>query len=245
MRRTRITPARRLLPPVAIAAALALAAPAGASTIVYQCGSAVCAVDPDSGGKPRQLTAQGRMAGLTRDGRTASWVDPSGTLVQAPVAGGEPRTVPFTGEVANQPSMSPDGTRYLWWYPGPDGFGGLNAVWTRRLTVVQSETEGVAFCGFCVTTHGWLGTNTAIGAFPSDPVRGEPSEICRLASTAEEPGVSGSCVQVLATDSRAGIVFPSANAAGTEVAVLMPGVTTGVSGRIVRYSLSTGGRSRT
>jgi hypothetical protein len=234
---------RRFLTTVAVAAALgAIAAPASASVIAYQCGSAVCAVDPDSGGKPRQLTADGRFAGLTRDGTTASWVDPSGTLVQAPVAGGEPRTIPYTGAVSNQPSMSPDGTRYMWWYTGPDGFGGLNAVWTRRLTVGQAETEGVAFCGFCVTTHGWLGANTAIGAFPSDPERGEPSRICRLASTAEEPNVSRSCVQVLASDTRGGIGFPNANAAGTEfVAVLAPGDTTGASGRIVRYSLATGG----
>jgi hypothetical protein len=192
----------------------------------------VCAVDPDTGGAPRQLTAKGRMAGLTRDGKTASWVDPSGALVQAPVAGGEPRTVPFNGEVVNQPSMSPDGRRYLWWYPGPDGFGGLNAVWVRRLTVGQSSSEGVSFCGLCVTTHGWLGS-TAIAAFPSDPTRGEPSQVCRLARPAEESGVSRSCVEVLASDTRGGIGFPSANAAGTEiVAALTVGGTTGVRGRI-------------
>jgi hypothetical protein len=199
----------------------------------------VCAVDPDAGGQPRQLTAKGRFAGLTRDGVTASWVEPSGTLVQAPVAGGAVRPVPFTGQVVNQPAISPDGTRYLWWYPGPDGFGGLNGVWVRRLTVGQQSSEGVAFCSFCTTSHGWLGS-TAIAAFPRDTR--EPSKVCRLASPAEEPGVSGSCVQVLLTDARGGIGFPSGNAAGTEiVAALTPGESTGVRGRIVRYSLATGG----
>jgi hypothetical protein len=226
---------------MAMAAALVLTtAPASASTLVYQCGQAVCAVDPDAGGEPRQLTADGRLAGVTADGATASWVDPSGSLVQAPVAGGAPQRVPYDGQVVNQPSMSPDGSRYLWWYPGPDGFGGLNAVWVNRLTVGQPSVDGVSFCGFCVTSHGWLGT-TAIAAFPRDPERGEPSEVCRLASTAEEPEVSGSCVQRLVSDARGGIGFPSGNAAGTEiVAVLTPDENTGIEGRIVRYSLATG-----
>jgi hypothetical protein len=234
-------PSRWIVALAAVAATLASGAvSASASTLVYQCGSAVCAVDPDAGATPRQLTENGRLAGITRDGATASWVDPSGALVQAPVAGGAPRTVPYTGEVSNQPSMSPDGTRYLWWYPGPDGFGGLNAVWVRRLTVGQPETEGVSFCGFCVTSHGWLG-NTPIAAFPSDPQRGVPSRVCRLATPAEEPGVSASCVQVLVSDPRGGIGFPSGNAGGTEiVAALTPGETTGIEGRIVRYSVATG-----
>ena len=224
----------------AVAALAPAAATASASTIAYQCGEGVCAVDPDAGGQPRQLTADGRFAGLTRDGATASWVDPSGALVQAPVAGGATRPVPYSGQVVNQPSMSPDGQRYLWWYPGPDGFGGLNAVWVNRLTVGQAEVEGVSFCGFCVTSHGWLGS-TAIAAFPRDTSDGEPSKVCRLASNAEEPGVSGSCVQTLVTDARGGIGFPSGNAAGTEiVAVLTPDEDTGVRGRIVRFSLATG-----
>ena len=120
----------------AVGALLLLGAgPASASTIVFQCGGAVCAVDPDVGGSPRQLAAAGRVAGITRDGVTASWVDAAGALVKAPVAGGAPQPIPFTGEVVNQPLMSPDGTKYLWWYPGPDGLGGLNGVWVRRLTV--------------------------------------------------------------------------------------------------------------
>jgi hypothetical protein len=54
------------------------------------------------------------------------------------------------------------------------------------------------------------------------------------------PGVGPSCIEVLATDARGGIGFPSGNAAGTEiVAVLSPGERTGMRGRIVRYSPST------
>lgn len=214
--------------------------PASASTIVYQCAGAVCAVDPDTGEAPRQLAPAGRVAGVTRDGVTASWVDPSGALVKAPVAGGAPAPIGFSGAVVNQPLMSPDGARYLWWYPGPDGLGGLNGVWVRRLTVGAGETEGVGFCSYCVISHGWLGT-TAIGALPADPDRGVPSRVCTMATPAEAPGVSGTCVAAIASDARGGLGFPSGNAAGTEVvAALTPGESTGIKGRIVRYSLASG-----
>src|SRR5262245_26567586 len=115
---------RRLL--IVLFVAAIPAAPASASTLVYQCGEAVCATDPDTNAAPQQLTSSGRLAGVTRDGRMASWVTPSG-IAQAPVAGGAPQTV-FTGAVVGQPSMSPDGTRYLYSYAGPDGLGGLNAI---------------------------------------------------------------------------------------------------------------------
>jgi hypothetical protein len=223
---------------LAFAAALLVPATAGASTLVYQCGEAICAVDPDAGGAPREVTADGRLAGLTRDGRTVSWVDEVG-IVQAPVAGGAPRRV-FSGEVVAQPSMSPDGTRYLYWYPGPDGLGGLNATWINRVDVRDGSVDSLSFCGFCATSHGWLG-DLSIAAFPRDINGGDPSQVCRIATNEEVPGVSSSCVQVLASDARGGIGFPTGNAAGTEiVAVLSQDERTGVRGRIVSYSLASG-----
>lgn len=230
---------RILIAAVSAACLLALGlTPASASTILFQCGGAVCVVDPDTGAAPRQLAPAGRVAGVTRDGVTASWVDPSGALVKAPVAGGAPIPIGFGGSVVNQPLMSPDGARYLWWYPGPDGFGGTNAVWVRRLTVGAAETEGVGFCSFCVISHGWLGT-AAIGGLPADTNR--PSRICTLATPAEAPGVSGTCVSILASDTRGGLGFPSGNAAGTEVvAALTLGERTGIKGRLVRYSTANG-----
>jgi hypothetical protein len=223
---------------LAILAALAVPAAAGASTLVYQCGEAICAVDPDAGGAPRQVSADGRLAGLTRDGRTVSWVDAVG-IVQAPITGGAPRRV-FTGEVVAQPSMSPDGSRYLYWYPGPDGLGGLNATWINVVDVADGSVDSLSYCGFCATTHGWLG-DLSIAAFPADINGGDPSQVCRVATNEEVPGVSSSCVQVLASDARGGIGFPSGNAAATEiVAVLSEGERTGVRGRIVRYSVATG-----
>jgi hypothetical protein len=228
----------RLVLLLALLGALIVPATAGASTLVYQCGEAICAADPDTGGAPRQVSADGRLAGLTRDGRTVSWVDETG-IVQAPVAGGAPRRV-FTGEVVAQPSMSPDGSRYLYWYPGPDGLGGLNATWINVVDVAGGSVDSLSFCGFCATSHGWL-NDLSIAAFPGDINGGDPSQVCRIATNEEVPGVSSSCVQVLASDARGGIGFPSGNAAGTEiVAVLAEGERTGVRGRIVRYSVATG-----
>ena len=156
------------------------------------------------------------------------------------MAGGAPAPIGFTGAVVNQPLMSPDGARYLWWYPGPDGFGGNNGIWVRRLTVGAASTEGVGSCSFCVISHGWLG-NTAIGGAAG---RHRPRRsLARVhdGHAAEAPDVSGTCVSVLASDARGGIGFPSGNAAGTEVvAALTPGESTGIKGRIVRYSLANG-----
>jgi hypothetical protein len=217
---------------VVAAAVLAVtAAPAAASTIVYQCGAGVCAIDPDAGTAPRQLVAQGRVAGITRDGATASWVDGAGNLVQAPTTGGTPRVV-YTGAVGNQPSMSPDGSQYLWWQVGPSVWGGLGDVYVYRFTVGQ-DARSISQCVLCTTTHGWLGA-TAIAAFPAD--ENSPSEICRIDST---PG--SSCVQLLVSDARGGIGFPTGSPDGTQIAaVLTPGETTGIRGRIVVYPAAGG-----
>ncbi|ADB48743.1 TolB family protein [Conexibacter woesei] len=216
-----------------------LAGSAGASTIAYQCGGGVCAIDPDvAGSQPRQLTADGRFAGLTRDGATVAWVDSAGALVSAPAAGGAPALVWNGGYVGNQPSISPDGQRFLWWTIAPDGLGGTNATHVRRLTRGAASSEGLSYCIYCATSHGWLG-DTALAAFPSDDDR--PSKVCRIATTAEAPDVRSSCVQQLVSDPRGGIGFPSGSPDGREiVAALEPGAVTGTRGRIVRYSIATG-----
>ena len=91
--------------------------------------------------------------------------------------------------------MSPDGTRYLYSYPGPDGLGGLNAIWINRIDVATSNVEDISFCFFCATSHGWL-NDTSIAAFPRSENGARPSQVCRVASNAEVPGAGPSCVQV-------------------------------------------------
>jgi hypothetical protein len=136
--------------------------------------------------------------------------------------------------------MSPDGSRYLYSYPGPDGLGGLNAVWINRVALAGPKVESISVCFYCATSHGWL-NDLSIAAFPRSKNSVVPSRVCRVASDAEVPGVGESCAGVLATDPRGGIGFPSGNAAASEiVATLSPGERTGIKGRIVRYSVATG-----
>lgn len=243
MRGRAVHPRRVLLAALLTLPFLLAAAPAGASTIAWQCGAAVCAIDPDvEGATPRHLTPDGRFAGITRDGMTVAWVDAAGTLVKAPAAGGAPTPLGYPGTVSNQPAMSPDGQRFLWWYTGPDPFGGLGSVYIRRWTIGMPETEGLSHCVFCTTSHGWLG-GTPLGAFPAErtSTRDDPSEVCRLATPAEEPTVRSSCVQRLVSDPRGGLSFPNGSPDGSEiVAAMSEGRQNAFKGRIVRYSIATG-----
>jgi hypothetical protein len=213
--------------------ALVGAAPAAASTLVYQCGPGVCAIDPDAGGAPRTLTPDGTVAGITRDGVTASWVDANRVLVQAPVAGGTPTPV-YTKSIGFQPNMSPDGTQYLWWQLGPSVLGGFGDVYIYRSVVGTDDSQGVSVCVSCVTSHGWIGANTPIAAFPLG--ESSPSEICRI-----ESGPGSSCVQKLASEPRGGVGFPTGSPDGTQIAAaLAVGKETGTEGAIVLYSTATG-----
>ena len=90
-------------------------------------------------------------------------------------------------------------------------------------------------------SHGWIGT-TAIGGLPGDTSRGVPSRICTMATPAEAPNVSGTCVQRCSRPRRAAA---SGSRAATPPARRSwrrsrPGESTGIKGRIVRYSLPTG-----
>ena len=217
------------------------AAPASASTIVYQCGAAVCAGDPDAAGaQPRRAHRRGTAG--RRDARRRHGV--LGRSLrrarQGTGRGRRTRADPFRARSSTSPRCRRTAAAPVV-VPGPGRVRRAQRGLGAAAPVGQPESEGVSFCSFCVTTHGWLGT-TAVGAFPSDPDRGVASRVCRLASPAEAPEVTGSCVQVLASDGRGGIGFPSGDADGTEiVAVLTPAETTGIRGRIVRYSLTTGG----
>ena len=195
------TPAQAHEPPESHATRAA----ASGSVLGYQCGPGVCVIDPDvPGAQPRQLAAQGRFAGLTADGRTASWVQDGVGLVTAPVAGG-PTTTVYTESVGNAPVISPDGTQFLWQMPVPV----YGYLYTYRLTLANGELIGVAACA-CAATHGWAGP-APIAAFPSSDT--VSSRICSIGTTAET-GTSSSCGAVLAADPAAGLGFPDGTADG-------------------------------
>jgi hypothetical protein len=205
-------------------------ATATGSVLGYQCGEGVCLVDPDvPGAQPVVVVPDGRFAGVTADGRTVAWVQPDGSLVTAPTAGGAPTTV-YTGAVGFQPVISPDGASFLWQFAVPvNGF-----YYTYRLDVATQEVYGISACS-CTVTHGWAGP-TSIGVFPTD--NGRPSRICRLDRSGDS-----SCVAVLASETRGQLAFPDGSADGqTYVASVDVGGSEfgGVDGPIALFSAATG-----
>jgi hypothetical protein len=214
---------------LSLALTLGVADAAAASTVVYQCGSDVCATDP-AAPAPRTLARDVRLAGITRDGSAVAWVDASGNVVKA-------GQVVYTGSIGNEPQMSPDGTQMLWWYAGPSVFIGEFAVYIDQLVFGQ-PTAGVSYCD-CATTHGYLGAATPIAAFPAGTEgRGSPSEICTLSAG----GGSSSCVQVLATDARGDLDFPAGSPDGQLIvaALAMPPGSDTAAGRLALYSATSG-----
>jgi hypothetical protein len=219
------------LPVLASLATLGVAAPAGASTIEYQCGPNVCAVDPDVDGSAHQLVAGATATGITRDGATVAWTlpNPQG-IVTAPVGGGA--TTPlFTGAVYDYPRLSPDGTHALWesllpngWYtydaPNPDG------GYARSIASATNQT-----------THGWMNDQ------PLVVFRGHASDQTLSKICAPAPPAAPNCTTVLATDPDSQIALPDGAADGKSI-VAVRGSVTGdtdapTAGRIALYSTDT------
>lgn len=219
---------RPVLCAAVLAATLAVpAAEARASQIVYQCGPGVCAVDPDSGAPPRTLTGDGRVAGVTEDGRTAAWVEGSSLVLRPLEAGGADRTL-FSGEIYDLPRISPGGDQALWsFYLGGTGWFTYLApgTGTGYPPAVASSTNQ--------TTHGWMGSTVLVTR------RGTDTTVSRICAEA----VGGpACDTLLATEPAAGeqIAFPDGNRAGTEIVAIRGPESTGVgvpvAGRLSVYA---------
>ena len=199
----------------------------------------MCAIDPGATHPaPRQLTANARLSGVTRDGTTVAWVDDAaGALVKAPVAGGTPQTV-YTGGVYNEPQMSPGGSAFLWWYPFDSGYG--PATFVGELTPA-GQFQGLGTCFGCTMTDGWLNT-TPLASFPAGATGdGSPSRICGLA-----PSGSASCAQPLVADARGDLWFPAGSPDGTQIVATLsiPPGGSSAAGRIALYSPASGGLVR-
>jgi len=222
-------------PPLLLAAGLLgllglLTPGAGASTIVYQGGPGVCTIDPDTAAR-RTVAAEGRVAGITRDGTGVGDVDAAGDLVQLRLATGT-HTVVYVG---NQPTMAPDGRSILWWVSIPDLYGNL-LVDVYRFEV-GGEATGISSC-CCATSHGFLDAATALVAFPPDSNTKASSKICRIAS-----GPGGSCVESYAADPRGTHAWPTGSPDGRQILASVsadPADTTVFDGRIALYSRATG-----
>jgi hypothetical protein len=214
---------------------------AAASTIVYQCGPAVCAVDPDTASVPRQLTPSGRVAGVTRDGATAAWVAASPQrIVVAPVAGGAESTL-FAGEVYDFPSISPSGSKASWtWFLS--GYGWYTYAYTGPPPPPPAGQYPPAVASSTYqTTAGWLGEAPIIS------VRGSAdgtvkAQICRAAAGGPV------CDTLLASDPDSQLSFPDGAPDGSQVVAIRGPIPsaygTPVAGTVALYSIASGARVR-
>ncbi|MGD9695238.1 MAG: hypothetical protein AB7V42_06205 [Thermoleophilia bacterium] len=229
-------------PPAVLAAAVVAVAglwwtaTAGASQIVYQCGAGVCAVDPDGADAPVTLTAAGRVAGVTSDGRTAAWVTPDSSLVERPLAPGGLDATLFSGEIYDFPRISPSGAQALWsFYLG--GYG-----WYTYLAPGSGGGYPPAIASSTYqTTHGWLGTTPLVAVHGGGTA---PSQLCAV--------VAGGpvCDTPLASepDVATQIAFPSGRPGGDEIVAIRGAAPSSfgvpVTGRIALYSTATHTRVR-
>lgn len=218
----RIPGLRRTALAAALAAALALPTgglptstpPAGAavlagSVVVYQCGSSVCAIDPDLPGSRRVIRTNATPAGVTADGRTAGVVDRGSNVIReiALAPGGRTRVMSEPG-AADPPqfaAISDSGALSAWvWFYATLGWYARVAPAGAPSTAQASSTMQLSI--------GWKGdqllsTHRGTGSYGS--------RIC-----VEAPGGAGCDTQLaVEPDFSQQTAFPDINAAGTIVAV--------------------------
>lgn len=217
----------------AVLAACASPAAFAASTIVYQCGSSVCAVDPDHPTTTqRTIKANATAAGITADGTMAAYMtpgqDPGGIYLVSLADGSEHMLT--EGEIYDVPRISPSGAKASWtWYFA--GYGWYTYYYPDpthpgQWTSIASSTYQ--------TGQGWLGENLIVSR------RGTPATIC---IESPPPGNGASCDVQVATDPSQQIGYPSGSVDGQWiVAVRGPAPSTygiPVAGDLGLYSATT------
>lgn len=173
-----------------------------ASTIVYQCGSSVCAIDPDHPATTqRTIKTNATVAGITADGTRAAYMTPGqapGGIYLVTLASGQEQVLIY-GEIYDVPRISPSGTKASWtWYFAGFGwytyyFPSQNGEWTS----IASSTYQ--------TGQGWLGENLIVSR------RGTPATIC---IEYPPPGNGASCDVQVVTDNEQQIGYPSGSVDG-------------------------------
>lgn len=218
--------------PILFGALAACASPAAfaATTIVYQCGANVCAVDPDHAATTQRTIKQNATAaGITADGTMAAYMTPGqnpGGIYLVSLANGTEHVLTY-GEIYDVPRISPSGTKASWtWYFA--GYGWYTYYFPDQnghFTSIASSTYQ--------TAQGWLGENLIVAR------RGTPATIC-----IETLAGSGTvCDTQVATDPSQQIGYPSGSPDGQwVVAVRGPAPSTygiPVAGSLGLYSATT------
>jgi hypothetical protein len=192
---------------LAVALVLALAAPAGAASIVYTCGANLCRIDPKKPKRVTHLTRDGKSGGprysspsLSADGRTLSFLKGQDLFLANRNAGSRRKLesgtslawlAPSGRQVALIKSISTiiaPGTSYP--YYSPPVYGLVPFLFVRGANETESQTLARS-----IITAGWLG-DRVIMAVQRDGDGVQPDDIC----LAVPPEADGVCERTVATD---------------------------------------------
>jgi Tol biopolymer transport system component len=192
---------------LAVALVLALAAPAGAASIVYTCGANLCRIDPKKPKRVTHLTRDGKRGGprysspsLSADGRTLSFLRAQDLML----ANRDARRARKIDNGVSLSWLSPDGrqaafvksistiiapgTTYPYYSPPVYGF--VPFLFVRGASERESHTVARS-----IITAGWL-RDRVIMAVQRDGDGVQPDDVC----LAVPPEADGVCERTVATD---------------------------------------------
>src|SRR4051794_3311578 len=241
---------------LAMALVLALAAPAGAASIVSPCGVNLCRIDPKKPKRVTHLTRDGKSGGprysspsLSADGRTLAFLRAQDLML----ADRDARRARKIDNGVSLSWLSPDGhqaafvksistiiapgTTYPYYSPPVYGF--VPFLFVQGAS--ESESHTVARS---IITAGWLRDRGMIATFRQEGSGPRPDDICLMVPV----GADGVCERMLATDGPRTLSSPAASRDGRYlVAVAEPwsqGFDQKFAGAIALFDPTSGARLR-
>jgi Tol biopolymer transport system component len=207
---------------LAVALVLALAAPAGAASIVYTCGANLCRIDPKKPKRVTHLTRDGKIGGprytspsLSADGRKLAFLHGQDLML----AGGDARRARKIDNGVSLSWLSPDGGRaafvksintiispgFTYPYYSPPVYGLVPFLFVRGAS--ESESHTVARS---IITAGWLRDRVMIATFRLEGSGQRPDDICLMVPV----DADGVCERTIATDGPRTLSSPAASRDG-------------------------------
>jgi Tol biopolymer transport system component len=206
---------------LAVALVLALAAPAGAASIVYTCGANLCRIDPKKPKRVTHLTRDGKSGGprysspsLSKDGKKLSFLKGQDLILANRDAGARRKLESGVSLAWLAPSgrqvvliksintiISP-GSTYP--YYSPPVYGLVPFLFVRDPNESRPQTVARS-----IVSAGWL-VDRVMMAVERDGDGAQPDDVC----VAVPPGTDGVCERTIATDGARTLSSPSASGDG-------------------------------
>jgi Tol biopolymer transport system component len=241
---------------VAAALTLALAAPAGASSIVYTCGANLCRIDPKHPKRVTHLTRDGQPGGprytspsLSTNGRTLAFLRARDLML----GNRDARRTHKLDTGVSLSWLSPDGGRATFiksistiispgtTYPyySPPVYGLVPFLFVRGARERESHTVARS-----IITAGWLRDRVMIATFRQEGSGARPDDICLMVPV----GADGVCERTIATDGTRTLSSPAASPDGRYVVAVAepwsPGFDQKFAGALALFDPNTGARLR-